>query len=169
MCQALGHCRRAKKNEKVCERKTVGGRKGEPVRVSLNTSIRPLPRPPRVIISNVKISSVGEGIRASSSPCVQSFPRSPSKTFWDLLGHLSKTGQFCRKYVTCLATKVPRVSLFTVKFVGIFGFSVCRGGQITNHNFAAKKKLRITQDCSNEGNRDREWNFCRRKEADCCK
>ena len=70
--------------------------------------------------------------------------------------------------MTCLATKVPRVSLFTVKFVGIFGFSVSRGGQITTQ-LCREKKLRITQDCSNEGNRDREWNFCRRKEADCCK
>ena len=41
--------------------------------------------------------------------------------------------------VTCLATKVPRVSLSTVKFVGIFGFSVSRGGQITTQLCREKK------------------------------
>ena len=41
--------------------------------------------------------------------------------------------------MTCLATKVPRVSLFTVKFVGIFGFSASRGGR-ANHNTTLPRK-----------------------------
>ena len=61
-CQALGQCRWAEKaNEKrkkhgssknVSERKTAGREKGRACGIFLNTSICPLPRPPRVNMSN---------------------------------------------------------------------------------------------------------------------
>ena len=62
LCQVLGQCRWAEKanekrkkhesSEKVSEQKTAGREKGRACSILLNTSICPLPRPPRVIFQD---------------------------------------------------------------------------------------------------------------------
>ena len=129
------------------------GRRGEPVSIFLNTSIRPLPRPPRVNMS--KCQNLQGRIRASSrtelhvnsafqggvldSISRPSFEDRPAlKELYDMSPDV--LGRRFLEFLYLQPNSLNRPAHFA-NSEGILGF------QITMP-FAAKTKLRITLDCS---------------------
>ena len=152
LCQALGQCRWAKKvnekrkkhgsSENESERKTAGREKG---RASKHL-FRPLPRPPHVNMS--KFARVDSREFAGWTSYEQCFPRWAIVSFEDR----QALKELYDMSPDVLRTKVPRVSLFTAKFVVSrcafcklwrdFGFpdhnSICRKNKTENNSWLFK-------------------------------
>ena len=136
-------------SENESERKTAGREKGRACGIVLNTSICPVPRPPRVNMSNVKICKGGFArVRA-----IKCFPRLSSrfhiqaifqdrpalKELYDMSPDVLE--RRFQEFLCLQQNSLYRAARFA-NSEGILGF------QITIQ-FAAKTKLRITLDCSN--------------------